>query len=118
MASDKIAPTPKPPYYAVIFTSQRTEGERGYGHMAEKMFELASQQPGFLGVESVRSADGLGITVSYWESETAIANWKANTEHQVAQETGKKVWYAQYQLRVAKVERDYGAERVERQTPQ
>jgi heme-degrading monooxygenase HmoA len=106
--SNTIAQTPKAPYYAVIFTSLRTEGDRGYGHMADRMVELASQQPGFLGVESARSADGLGITVSYWSSEEAIAGWKAHTEHKVAQETGQRVWYADYHLRVAKVERDYG----------
>lgn len=106
-----IAQTPKPPYYAVIFTSLRTDGDRGYGHMAERMVELAAQQPGFLGVESVRGGDGLGITVSYWESEASIVAWKAQAEHQVAQETGKRVWYADYQLRIAKVERDYGKTR-------
>ena len=104
-----IAKTPKPPYYAVIFTSQRTEGDRGYGQMAERMVELASQQPGFLGVESVRSAEGFGITVSYWSSEEAIAAWKAHLEHKPAQEAGKRVWYADYQLRIARVERDYRA---------
>jgi heme-degrading monooxygenase HmoA len=108
MSGPKIARTPQPPYYAVIFTSLRTEGERGYGRMAEHMVELAAQQPGFLGVESARVEDGLGITVSYWESEEAIARWKANTEHQVAQAGGKKKWYNDYQLRVARVEREYG----------
>lgn len=108
MAFEKLAKTPSPPYYAVIFTSLRTEVDGGYGAMAEKMVSLAAQQPGFLGVESVRGADGLGITVSYWESPEAIANWKAHTEHRVAQETGRKVWYSDYKLRVAKVERDYG----------
>ena len=76
--------------------------------MAERMVELAAQQPGFLGVESARDAGGLGITVSYWESEEAIAGWKANAEHRVAQETGRKTWYSDYQLRVARVEREYG----------
>ena len=108
MSSPGIARTPTPPYYAVIFTSLRTEAERGYGRMAERMIELAAQQPGFLGVESARDAGGLGITVSYWENEEAIARWKANVEHQVAQEAGKKTWYSDYQLRVAKVEREYG----------
>lgn len=75
--------------------------------MAEKMLALAAQQPGYLGAESVRGADGFGITVSYRESNEAIANWKADAEHRVAQETGKKVWYADYMLRVAKVERAY-----------
>ena len=103
-----IASTPLPPYYAVIFTSQRTEGDRGYGHMAERMVELAAKQPGFLGVESVRGPDGFGITVSYWSSEEAIVAWKAHLEHKPAQEAGKRVWYADYQLRVARVEREYG----------
>jgi len=76
--------------------------------MAERMVELAAQQPGFLGVESVRDAGGLGITVSYWESEEAIARWKANAEHQIAQDAGKKTWYGEYRIRVARVERDYG----------
>ena|ERR1043165_4250390 len=102
------AKTPEPPYYAVIFTSQRTEGDHGYGYMAERMVELAAKQPGFLGVESIRGPDGFGITVSYWVSEEAIAGWKANLEHKPAQEAGKRVWYADYQLRVSKVERAYG----------
>jgi heme-degrading monooxygenase HmoA len=105
---NQLAQTPVPPYYAVIFTSTRTEGERGYNAMAERMVELASQQPGFLGVESVRGADGFGITVSYWTSEEAIVAWKAATEHQAAQAAGKRIWYADYQLRVARVERAYG----------
>jgi heme-degrading monooxygenase HmoA len=106
--SNTIATTPRPPYYAVIFTSIRTEGDRGYDRMAERMVELASQQPGFLGVESARTPDGLGITVSYWSSENAIAAWKAQAEHKIAQEAGQRVWYSDYHLRVARVERDYG----------
>src|SRR5688572_28327539 len=98
------ARTPAPPYYAVIFTSTRTEVDEGYGDIAEKMVELASQQPGFLGVESARDADGLGITVSYWESEEAIAYWRANAEHRIAQSHGRGKWYAEFVTRVAKVE--------------
>jgi heme-degrading monooxygenase HmoA len=101
----RIAKTPKPPYYAVIFASQRTEGEQGYGKMAEKMVELASKQNGFLGVESARD-EGLGITVSYWQSLEAIKNWKDHSLHQVAQEKGKTIWYQNFSLRVCKVERD------------
>jgi len=105
--SNNIAHTPQPPYYAVLFTSLRTEGGRGYAHMAERMEELAAQQPGFLGVESARNAGGLGITVSYWSSEEAIAAWKAQAEHKIAQEMGQRVWYSDYHLRIARVERAY-----------
>ena len=100
-----IAKTPEPPYYAVIFTSLRTEGDRGYSEMSDRMVTLAAQQPGFLGYESARDPDGVGITVSYWDSEEAIANWKQNDEHRVAQSAGKRVWYEHFSLRVAKVER-------------
>src|SRR5262245_14236003 len=101
----KFAKTPQPPYFAVIFASQRTPGEAGYGAMAERMVELAAQQPGFLGVESVRGEDGFGITVSYWESEEAIAHWKADAEHKVAQQKGHREWYEHFELRVAQVTR-------------
>jgi heme-degrading monooxygenase HmoA len=100
-----FASTPEPPYFAVIFTSERTEVDDGYGAVADRMVELASQQPGFLGVESVRDAAGLGITVSYWASLEAIAAWRAHAEHRVAQSAGRKKWYSHFELRVAKVER-------------
>lgn len=99
-----IAKTPDPPYYAVIFSSQRTEGDRGYGKMAEKMTELASQQKGYLGVESARD-DELGITVSYWDSLESIKAWKEHSAHLVAQEKGIREWYKSFSLRVCRVER-------------
>jgi heme-degrading monooxygenase HmoA len=100
-----IAKTPQPPYYAVIFTSLRTEDNNGYGDTAVEMDELAKQQPGFLGVESAR--EGLGITVSYWESLESIGNWKANARHLFAQQQGREKWYDHYKTRICKVERDY-----------
>lgn len=108
MSPASIAQTPEPPYYAVIFTSLRTDGDHGYGKMAERMLELAREQPGFLGVESARDANGLGITVSYWRNEEAIRAWKAQAEHRLAQQTGRSTWYTQFQVRVAQVEREYG----------
>lgn len=101
-----IASTPKPPYYAVIFTSHRTEGDNDYGAMADKMVDLASKQPGFLGIEAAR--DEVGITVSYWSDIESIKNWKAHIEHKEAQKMGRKNWYSEYKVRVSKVERDYG----------
>jgi len=101
-----LAKTPEPPYYAVIFTSLRTEVDDGYSAMAGKMLELAALQPGFLGVES--AYEGLGITVSYWADLESIKSWKANSEHLVAQRLGRDRWYSSYKTRIAKVERDYG----------
>lgn len=104
-----FAKLPEPPYYAVIFTSQRnSEDDAGYAAAAERMLELAAQQPGYLGAESVRGADGFGITVSYWESEAAIGAWKHHADHAATRAYGRKHWYEHFELRVAKVTRAYG----------
>jgi heme-degrading monooxygenase HmoA len=107
-----IAQTPSPPYYAVIFTSVRSDNDaKAYAQMAERMVELAQEQPGFLGVESVRDAEGFGITVSYWDSPESIRRWKEHAEHKIAQDKGKSEWYERFFTRVCLVERDYGFER-------
>ncbi len=98
----------KPPYYAVIFTTTLSDDTEGYFEMAEKMDNLAKEQEGYLGVESTRS--DIGITVSYWESLEAITQWKNNLEHKKARDLGREKWYKKYQLRVCKVEREYGFE--------
>jgi heme-degrading monooxygenase HmoA len=97
------------PYYAVIFTSKRTELDDNYAEMALKMETLAKLQSGFLGVESARNE--IGITVSYWESLEAIANWKQNLDHLDAQFLGRQKWYENYVVRIAKVEKEYGFEK-------
>ena len=106
-----IAKTPRPPYYAVIFTSIRTEGENDYGKTANHMVELAATMPGFLGVESAR--EDVGITVSYWKDLESIKNWKYQTDHVLARDKGREMWYAAYRLRIALVERDYGFEKMD-----
>ncbi|SOE20115.1 Heme-degrading monooxygenase HmoA [Spirosomataceae bacterium TFI 002] len=104
-----IANTPEAPYYAVIFSSIKTNEDKGYAEMADLMEDLASQQEGFLGVESARNE--LGITVSYWKDLESIKKWKQNSDHLIAQKTGRSDWYQQYKTRIAKVERDYGFEK-------
>jgi heme-degrading monooxygenase HmoA len=95
-----------PPYYAVIFTSIRTNSDsEGYLEMAIKMEELAQQQDGFLGVESAR--EDIGITVSYWKDLASIKNWKENLDHIEAQQKGIAIWYEKYKVRIALVEREY-----------
>ena len=111
MSASGFAKLPDPPYYAVIFSSQRTPGDNGYGEMADRMVELAGTQPGFLGIESTRGEDGFGITVAYFDTPENIAAWKRNAEHREAQQLGHKVWYQHFELRIAKVERAYGMTR-------
>lgn len=98
---------PPPPYYAVIFTNQLSDNNKGYEDMAKAMFEMAMDQPGCLGVDSCRDSQGMGITVSYWQDEKSIIDWKQTAQHLVAQKMGIKRWYEHYELRVAKVERAY-----------
>ncbi len=102
-----IAFTPQPPYYAVVFTSVLREENEAYARMADRMAELAAKQPGYLGMETAHTE--VGITVSYWESIEAIANWRANAEHLAAQARGQSEWYKEFRIRVCKVEREYGA---------
>lgn len=106
--TDAFAKLPPPPYYAVVFSSQRRDGDNGYGATSDRMVELAQQQPGFLGVESTRGDDGFGITVAYWDSEASIKAWRLHLEHTAARERGRAEWYRHFELRIAKVERAYG----------
>jgi len=100
----ELSNTPEPPYYAVIFTSRRASEHEGYGEMADRMVELAREQQGFLGIESVRQGT-IGITVSYWDSPDAIDGWRKHIEHREAQRLGRTIWYDEYAVRVARVER-------------
>lgn len=99
------ATTPRPPYVAVIFSSQRSGGEADYADMADRMGRLAARQPGYLGEESVRDAAGFGITVSYWSDEAAVSAWRQQVDHLAAQTLGRARWYARYAVRVAEVRR-------------
>jgi heme-degrading monooxygenase HmoA len=107
----ELASTPEAPYYAVIFTSRRASEHEGYGEMADRMVELAREQPGFLGIESVREGP-IGITVSYWDSPDAIDGWRKHVEHREAQRLGRRVWYDEYVVRVARVERAHPFDRA------
>ncbi|MGW1030457.1 antibiotic biosynthesis monooxygenase family protein [Streptomyces sp. NPDC002577] len=112
VAPDAVpGPAPEPafetPYYAVIFTSVRTEGDGGYGETAARMEELVKDVPGFLGMDLARTPGGLGITVSYFRDEDAIKEWRSDMEHRAAQKRGREEWYESYTLHIAKVERNH-----------
>ncbi|MEY9844447.1 antibiotic biosynthesis monooxygenase [Streptacidiphilus sp. MAP5-3] len=113
MEARRPARTPEPPYYSVVFTSVRAEGDHGYSEMAKQMAELVTRQPGFLGSDACRGADGLGITVAYFDTEENVKAWRANAEHTMARNLGREKWYSSYAVHVAKVERAYSWERPE-----
>ena len=108
MSVSGFASLPKPPYYTVIFSSRRNvHDDGGYSAAAQRMFELAAQQPGFLGVESARDDAGFGITVSYWRDQAAILAWRDQTDHAATRAHGRGHWYDHYEVRIARVERAY-----------
>jgi heme-degrading monooxygenase HmoA len=98
---------PDPPYYAVVFTSLRTDVDEGYADTSRELFALVRQQPGYLGADTARNADGLGITVAYFRDEPAITGWRTNPTHTAARDEGRARWYTSYAIHVAKVERAY-----------
>ena len=109
---DVSTPTPTdppvPPYYAVIFTSLRRDGgDDGYREAAGRMLALAAGQPGFLGADSVRGPDRLGITVSYWRDLESITAWRRHADHLPVRETGRRHWYERFTVHIARVERAY-----------
>ena len=108
MTDAAFAQTPEPPYYAVIFTSRHNGRDlEAYRAAAETMLAMAVQQPGFLGMESLRAEDGFGVTISYWDSLEAVAEWKAQADHTRVRERGRRDWYDAFRVRVARVERVY-----------
>ncbi|MFF1447524.1 antibiotic biosynthesis monooxygenase family protein [Streptomyces sp. NPDC058274] len=113
VAPDAVVPVAahEPPYYAVVFTSVRTEESDGYGETGERMEELVRGVPGFLGMDHARTPGGLSITVGYFKDEAALQQWRSDAEHRAAQRRGRAEWYERYTLHVAKVERSHGYER-------
>ena len=105
---NEFANTPKPPYYAVIFSSTLKVNTKEYQEVSIQMEELAIENEGFLGYEAAR--DGFGIFISFWKDLDSIKKWKAVSEHQIAQQRGRAEWYQTFKVRIAKVERDYGFE--------
>ncbi|WP_242224112.1 antibiotic biosynthesis monooxygenase [Bacillus cereus group sp. BfR-BA-01380] len=99
----------KAPYYAVIFTSRLSSETDDYEIVADEMVKLATQQPGFIDVESVRNEAGFGITISYWESLEAIKQWKEHASHIIARKRGREQWYEQFHTRICLVEKEYQA---------
>ena len=108
----KFAKTPEPPYYAVIFTTVKSENQTGYAEMNARMYELAQQQKGYLGIESAKGE--IGISVTFWETLEDIKNWKQHAEHRLAQAKGYEMWYQSFKTRVCRVERDHEFVRTER----
>ncbi|QDQ12426.1 antibiotic biosynthesis monooxygenase family protein [Streptomyces spectabilis] len=109
-AAEPVGPF-EPPYYSVVFTARRIEGDHGYAETSQRMDELVETLPGFLGVDSAGTPGGLGITVAYFRDLDAIKAWRDDPEHRVARKRGREEWFERYVVHVGKVERSYGGRR-------
>lgn len=96
---------PQKNYYAVIFSSTKSDDLEGYKEMDELTMKLAQEQAGFLGYESVNNAN-TGIFISYWESMDAINIWRKNSTHLMAK-TKAEQWYKRYLSQICKVEHSH-----------
>lgn len=102
---------PQPGTYAVIFKSKRTpEAGADYDAMNAMLFEMAKSQPGYIGIDSVRGADGTGLSVSYWRSREDIARWRADLKHTAARKLGREKWYESFTVHIARIEEPSGGE--------
>lgn len=98
---------PKPPYYAVIFTSQRVSNDLDYDEMDRQTFIEVQKIQGYIGAESYTDGNDRHVTIAYFLTEKAILDWRSNPLHMKAQQLGKEKWYSYYNVKVCKVEREY-----------
>jgi heme-degrading monooxygenase HmoA len=104
-----IVNTPKPPYYAVVFTSINADVDHTeHTKMYRRMVEIAESHEGYIGIEPARNPDGSGVAVIYWKDLATIQAFARHPEHVVAKKKGREIWYTNYLIRICKVERDYG----------
>ena len=102
------------PAIAVIFTSRLSGHDAaGYAKAADVMEHLAAAQPGYLGHDSARGGDGLGLTISYWLDETSARAWHDHPEHTAIREAGRDRWYRDFTVHIAQVSRSYGWTKTE-----
>ena len=97
--------------YIVTFeTWPDPQYQDAYLEHAQKMREEVEKIQGFISVERFQSLyeDGKLLSLSLWESQEAIRRWRAHAEHRLEQEMGRTTYFHRYQIRVAKVEREYG----------
>ncbi len=104
-----IKALPKDNFYAVIFSSTKSENLEGYREMDEMTMDLASKQEGYLGYESL-SHENKTIFISYWENRKAIENWRQHAIHLMAKEKAQQ-WYQRYLSQICLVESSHHFEK-------
>ena len=99
--------------YVVIFEVKvKASGKDQYLEIASKLKEQLVKMDGFISIERFTSLveEGKILSLSFWEDQNAIDNWKANIDHMSAQQKGRESLFEDYRIRVAEVVKDYTME--------
>ncbi|QNU41773.1 antibiotic biosynthesis monooxygenase [Mixta calida] len=98
---------------AVLFEADAVpEKQDRYLQLAADLKPLLTQAPGFISLERFQSlaTPGKILSLSWWEDEEAVLNWKRDPQHQAAQAEGKYSLFSRYRIRIAHVVREYAVE--------
>ncbi len=79
-----------------------------YGAAFQRMLELVSEIPGFVGIEGFTGEDGSELALATFETEEAIAQWREQPEHVATRRRGREEFFASYDITIATVHRHYG----------
>jgi len=96
---------------AIIFEVTPHDGKQEeYLSIAASMRSLVEQGDGFISVERFQSLTNPEklLSISFFEDETAVDQWRQLSEHRAAQSTGRDRLFKDYRIRVVSVIRDYG----------
>jgi len=96
---------------AVIFEVwPKADHKQDYLDTAQGLKARLEAAPGFISIERFESLveSGKILSLSFFESEEAVAAWRNTLEHRKAQVQGRRVYFENYRLRIASVQRDYG----------
>jgi len=96
--------------FVVILEVYPTEsGKDEYLSIATSLREFLKDRPGFISIERFQSITDQNkiLSLSFWESEEAIEEWRNLLEHRIAQRKGKSELFTKYRIRVANVLRNY-----------
>ncbi|MFT4573434.1 MAG: ribosomal-protein-alanine N-acetyltransferase [Marinomonas primoryensis] len=101
------------PYYAVLLSSKLLLNDLTYRLMAEKILELAKDQPGYLCAEY--GAGEMDFLMTYWETRGAAEAWLNHDVQRRTLSIGERFWYEEYSLKLFKVIGDVSFKRKSNQ---
>ncbi|MBM7341338.1 antibiotic biosynthesis monooxygenase family protein [Pantoea coffeiphila] len=102
---------------AVLFEADVTPAQQArYLQLATELKPLLADIEGFISIERFQSltTEGKILSLSWWQNEEAVLQWKRNVMHKAAQEEGRKSIFAFYRIRIMQLAREYSSENREK----